>query len=97
MILRAKGDSRKLEQYSNEHPDLLKSIVARAKENGLIRHRFFGTADEVIVVDEWPDAASFQKFFASSPDIQEMMASIGITEPPDITFADQLSVDDSFG
>ena len=97
MLLRVKGDGRKVEQYAAEEPGKLKAIVERAKSNGLIRHRFFATADEVIVVDEWPDEASFQRFFDSSPEIGEIMARAGVTTQPEITFARQLDVDDSFG
>jgi heme-degrading monooxygenase HmoA len=97
MLLRVKGDARKVEQFAAEDPAAMKSIIDRAKSNGLIRHRFFGTADEVIVVDEWPVEASFQRFFDASPEIADMMAKAGVTTPPDITFARQLDVDDAVG
>ena len=97
MLLRVKGDATKVEQLAGEDPAMLKTIVDRAQANGLQRHRFFGTADEVIVVDEWPDEASFQRFFESSPEIQEIMAKAGVTTPPEITFARQLDIDDAFG
>ena len=97
MLLRVKGDARKVEQFAADNPGAMKSIVERATSNGLIRHRFFGTADEIIVVDEWPDEASFQRFFDASPEIADMMAKAGVTTPPDITFARQLDVDDSVG
>jgi len=97
VILRVKGDATKIEELSREDPTMLKTVVERAKSNGLIRHRFFGNADEIIVVDEWPDEASFQKFFDSSPEIPEMMARAGVTSPPQITFANALAVDDAFG
>ena len=97
MLLRVKGDATKVEQITKDDPAMLKTIVERAKSHGLIRHRFFGTADEVIVVDEWPDEASFQKFFNASPEIETLMAAAGVTTPPEITFARQLDVDDAFG
>jgi heme-degrading monooxygenase HmoA len=97
MLLRVKGDAAKVEQAVRDDQLVLKTIVDRAKSHGLIRHRFFGTADEIIVVDEWPDEASFHKFFDASPDIQEVMAAAGVTTPPEITFARQLDVNDSFG
>jgi heme-degrading monooxygenase HmoA len=97
MMLRVKGDATKVEQATRDDPALLKTIVERAKANGLLRHRFFGTADEIIVVDEWPDEASFQKFFDASPEIQDVMAKAGVTTAPEITFARQLDVNDAFG
>ena len=97
MLLRAKGDATKVEELARNDQTMMKTIVDRAKANGLIRHRFFGTADEIIVVDEWPDEASFHKFFDASPEVQEIMASAGVAGPPEITFARQLDVDDAFG
>ena len=49
-----------------------------------MHHRFFANeaGGEVLVVDEWPDAASFMRFFESSPDIGEMMSEAGVTEQP---------------
>ena len=97
MLLRVEGDAKKVEAYASQEPGTMKAIVERAKANGLIRHRFFGTADEIIVVDEWPDEASFQRFFDASPEIGEMMAKAGVTTQPQITFARQLDVDDAVG
>ena len=97
MLLRVKGDARKVEQFAADNPGAMKSIVERATSNGLIRHRFFGTADEIIVVDEWPDEQSFHKFFAESPEIAEMMKGVGVTTEPTILFARQLDVDDAVG
>ena len=97
MLLRVKGDATKVEESGRKDPAMMKTIIDRAQANGLIRHRFFGTADEIIVVDEWPDEASFQRFFDASPEIQQLMADAGVTSPPEITFAKELDVDDAFG
>ena len=97
MILRAKGDPTALEKYSADHPEVLAGIIEKAKSHGVLRHRFFGGDGEIIVVDEWPDQASFQRFFDASPEIAEMMASIGVTAPPDITFATEMSMGDNVG
>ena len=73
------------------------AIVARAHEFGVIRHRFFATATEVLIVDEWPDEDSFHRFFAASPDIGEAMAAAGVTSQPLIEVWDRLGVEDAIG
>jgi hypothetical protein len=55
MTFRAKGDPAELERRAAANPDGMMEIVSRAKEFGLIAHRFYGSdAGEIIVVDE-PD------------------------------------------
>ena len=76
---------------------MLTEISDRAKGYGLIRHRFFGTDEEIILVDEWPSAEDSQRFFHDSPQIQEMMGSVGVTTEPTITFARQLETGDDIG
>ena len=64
MTLRAKGDPSKLEQAASNDPEGMQSIADQAKAHGLIAHRFYGSDDgQIMVVDEWPDAQSFQSFF----------------------------------
>ena len=61
MTFRIAGDARKLEERAAENPEEMRAIADRAEEHGLIRHRFYGTDDEIMVLDEWPDAESFQR------------------------------------
>jgi hypothetical protein len=97
MTLRIQGDATALEKMSADDPAIFKTVVERAKSHGLISHRFFGTATEMLVVDEWPDEASFQTFFQSSPEIGEMMAAAGVTSQPTPEFWRPLDVDDRVG
>ena len=94
MTLRVSGDPKGVEATD---PMLLETIVDRAKSYGLISHHFYGTADQVLVVDEWPDEASFQKFFDSSPEIKDVMDRAGVTAAPEITFWRHLDVNDDVG
>jgi quinol monooxygenase YgiN len=94
MTLRVAGDAKAIEAFDQA---MLDTVVKRAKEHGLIKHRFFGSDTEVLVVDEWPDEASFQAFFDSSPEVGEMMAAAGVTSQPTIEFWRPLDLDDSVG
>lgn len=66
MTMRAHADVKSVE---NEDKSFLQSIAEKGKQHGVISHRFYGSDDEILVVDEWPDEESFQKFFADTPDI----------------------------
>jgi hypothetical protein len=94
VTLRVQGDATKLEQ---EDPELMRGIVERAKECGVISHRFWGSDQELLVVDEWPDEGSFQKFFASSPDIAGMMERAGVKTEPEVRFWRKLDTGDDVG
>jgi quinol monooxygenase YgiN len=94
MTLRVTGDPKAIETADQQ---MLDTVVERAKEHGLISHHFFGSDNEVLVVDEWPDEASFKAFFDSSPEIGEMMAAAGVTSQPTIEYWRPLDVNDSVG
>jgi hypothetical protein len=97
MTLRVQGDPDKLEQLVRENPDRIKSISDRAKEHGVIAHRFYGAEGQIMVVDEWPDAESFQRFFESMrPEIDPMMQQVATSEP-EITFWRTLETHDEVG
>jgi heme-degrading monooxygenase HmoA len=99
MTLRVKGDPAKLERLAAEDPDRLPAIVEKAKEHGVIAHRFYATDDgTMMVVDEWPDRESFQAFFEGSQDqIGSVMSDAGVTEEPEITFWRKLETNDEIG
>jgi hypothetical protein len=48
------------------------------------------------VIDEWPDAESFQKFFAGQADIPKVMAAGGIQGQPEITVMRKMDMPDEF-
>jgi quinol monooxygenase YgiN len=99
MTLQMHGDPGRLEEYAAENKELLSAIVNKAKEHGVIAHRFYGTDDgRIMVVDEWPDARSFLQFFEeSAAEIGPMMAAVGVTEEPQPTFWRKLDTHDEFG
>ena len=98
MTLWGRGDPEKLEQYAAEHKDDMQAILDRAKEHGLIAHRFYGTDGQIMVVDEWPDAESFQRFFSSVEDqVAPMMQAAGISDEPAVSFWRKLDTHDDYG
>ena len=82
VTFRVKGDPKELERRAAEHSDTLRSLAERAKERGVIAHRFYGSDDgHLMVVDEWPDAESFQRFFSEmESEIGPFMGEAGLVE-----------------
>ena len=97
MTLVVDGDAAKLERLASENADGLRAILAKAQEAGVIAHRFFGSDDRIMVVDEWPDAESFRAFFAAMEhEIGPMMAQVSSGEPR-IDFWRELDTPDKLG
>jgi heme-degrading monooxygenase HmoA len=97
MTLRVKGDAAKLERLASENGETLRGISERGKAAGVIAHRFYGSGDEIMVVDEWPDAESFQRFFESEQEhIGPLMQEVA-TGQPAITFWRKLETGDEVG
>ena len=99
MTFQVRGDPSKLEQLATESPDKLPAIAERAKEHGVITHRFYGSDDGwIMVMDEWPDPQSFQTFFESERgEIEPAMRAIGVTTEPEIRFWRKLETNDDIG
>ena len=99
MTLRIKADPNKWEEVAQADPPRIQAISEAAKGHGLIAHRFYGSDDgQVMVVDEWPDAESFQAFFSEQePQIGPMMQEAGVTSEPEVTFWRKLETGDEVG
>ena len=97
MTFRVQGDPKKLEELAGQDPDRTRGIAERAKDHGLIAHRFYGSEGQIMVIDEWPDPQSFQTFFeASRAEIEPMMQQVATSEP-EITFWNKLETHDDVG
>jgi hypothetical protein len=97
MTMRIKGSPESLRKLAERDPNAVPSVGAKAKEHGAISHHFYGTADEILIVDEWPDEASFRAFFEASPEIGGFMAEAGVTAAPTQTFWQKLDLGDDIG
>jgi heme-degrading monooxygenase HmoA len=98
MTLRVTGDGSAIEKMGAEQASLFESVIADAKERGLISHHFYASEGEVLVVDEWPDEQAFQSFFETAgPRIEQIMGAAGVTSQPAIEFWRPLDVGDEVG
>ena len=98
MTLRVVGDGTATEKLAAEDPTLFTNIVDRARDLGVISHRFYASDNEILVVDEWPSPEAFQHFFdENAPEIQKIMKTAGVTSEPEITFWRKLDTGDDVG
>jgi hypothetical protein len=99
MSLRIAIDPERFEEVSRNNPERLARVSQKARDEGCISHAFYGNAagGELLVVDEWPDTDSFNRFFEGSMDeIVPMMTEAGMTERPTPLFWRQLDTPDQF-
>lgn len=96
MTLRVKANGQTIEERAAANPAGMQAIVEKAKAHGLISHRFYGTADEVLVVDEWETEDGFHRFFAEATEIPGLMAEAGVTTEPEIVFWRKLDTHDDY-
>ena len=97
MTLRVSADPDKMERLAQENADTLRAISERAQAAGVIAHRFYGSDGQIMVIDEWPDPESFQRFFAAEQEtIGPMMEQVATGEP-EITFWRKLETGDDIG
>jgi hypothetical protein len=99
MTVVTKGDPKKLEEHAASDPAAMQAILEAAKAHGLIAHRFYGSEDgQIMVLDEWPDAQSFQSFFEeNSGRIMPMFQAAGVTAEPQPNFWRELDSHDAYG
>ena len=91
------ADPEKFEQMTKENEEQIAEVSRQAQEAGVMAHRFYGSEGQVMVIDEWPDAESFQRFFAEAePDVAPMMQAVATGEP-EITFWTKLETGDDVG
>jgi quinol monooxygenase YgiN len=96
MTLRVAADPARVEKFANENAELMQTIGDRARSGGCISHAFYGGDGQILVLDEWESAEAFQSFFDGSPEIPEMMGSVGVTSEPEVSFWQKLDTKDDF-
>ncbi|MEU4669452.1 hypothetical protein AB0F91_16060 [Amycolatopsis sp. NPDC023774] len=95
MLLRVPGNGAQFEKAAADDPGRISTIIASARAHGLQSHHFWADDKDILVVDVWPDEASFQAFFSSESDrIDALMAAAGVTTQPDVSFYRKLDIGD---
>jgi hypothetical protein len=71
-------------------------VSEEAKAAGALHHRWGIGSGEVVIIDEWPDAASFQSFFGGNAVIPTLMQEAGVEGAPDFTIVEAKTGPDEF-
>jgi quinol monooxygenase YgiN len=85
VIVRLKADENKVREVLAAHAEELEQVSKDALAAGAISHRFVAGSGEVLIIDEWNDAPSFQGFFGSNKAITQLMMEAGVSERPSIS------------
>jgi heme-degrading monooxygenase HmoA len=98
MTMRVTGDGAQAEKLAAEEPGAYAEVLEMAKRHGVISHRFYATADEILVLDRWPDEDAFHAFFGEAKSsIERIMSSVGMQGEPQLSFWRELSTGDEIG
>jgi quinol monooxygenase YgiN len=71
-------------------------IRKEAEAAGAQHHRWGFGDGEVVIIDEWNDAASFHTFFGSHTVIADLMQEAGVQGPPEFTILEAEQAPDEF-
>jgi heme-degrading monooxygenase HmoA len=96
IIVKLKVDPANMAKLFAERANELKAVSEQGKAAGAIHHFFAAGDGEVIIVDEWDSADSFQKFFQSNTTIPEIMQSAGVQGAPEFSFYESMDSPDRF-
>jgi heme-degrading monooxygenase HmoA len=97
VILSIPADTDKFREYAAAHPDEMIAIAENGRAAGALHHRFALGDGEVVVLDEWDSAESFNGFFAENEEaIGEIMQGAGASGPPQTVFYESIETADAF-
>ncbi len=89
------GDTEQFRTWITSEIDTVVALSQEGKAAGAIHHQFAIGDGEVLIIDEWDSAESFETFFAR-PEIAAAMAAGGAQGPPDVAFYEALDTADRF-
>jgi hypothetical protein len=72
------------------------AVAKEAKAAGALSHRWALGDGFAVIIDEWSDAAAFQKFFDTQALIPELMQAAGVQGPPEFIIAEARQAPDEF-
>lgn len=94
-VVRLKVDPARMKKLFADRSSELEAVRDQARGAGALHHFFAAGDGEVIIVDEWDEAASFQAFF-DNPTIAGFMAEAGVEGPPEVRVYEVLDSPDRF-
>jgi len=96
VVVRVKADPADVKKvFADRGADLI-AISDDAKSQGCTHHRFVAGDGEVLVIDEWGTAESFQKFFESNTAIPALLQAANVQGPPEVQVYEPMETPDQF-
>jgi hypothetical protein len=92
----AVADLGQAQEWAKANGDVADDITAYGKSLGQIGHRMLTDGKDLVVIDEWPDADSFNKFFAGAARMGEFLVGAGVVGEPEVTVLDAVDVAGQF-
>jgi heme-degrading monooxygenase HmoA len=96
VIVRMKADPANLKKLFESNRNDFVETSAAGRKAGATHHHFAAGDGEVVIVDEWDTAESFQAFFNNTPVIAELMKAGGVQGEPEISIFETLDSPDRF-
>ncbi len=90
------SDVGKAAKWARTHAEVPEDITAYGKRLGQIGHRIVTDGKDLVVIDEWPDADTFNTFFAGATRMSEFLSGAGIIGEPEVTILEALDVPGTF-
>jgi hypothetical protein len=75
-------DPANVERLWRDRKGDFEAVAVASKAAGAVHHQWAFAETQVVFIDEWPDAATFQRFFESQTKIAELMQAGGVEGPP---------------
>lgn len=92
----AVADLGKALEWGKANGDIAEDITAYGKSLGQIGHRMLTDGKDLVVIDEWPDADTFNKFFAGAAKMGEFLSGAGVVGEPEVTILNAVDVAGQF-
>ena len=90
------SDVGKALDFARNNADVPEEITVYGKSLGQIGHRMTTDGNDLVVIDEWPDADTFNTFFAGATRMGEFLSGAGIVGEPEVTILDVVDVPGTF-
>jgi hypothetical protein len=90
------ADVGKALDYARANAEVPEDITAYGKSLGQIAHKMTTDGNDLVVIDEWPDADTFNTFFAGATRMGEFLSGAGIVGEPEVTILDAVEVPGTF-
>ncbi|MBV8949559.1 MAG: hypothetical protein JOZ99_01695 [Actinobacteria bacterium] len=96
VVGRMSVDPKNVEKLWNERRADFEAVAREARAAGATHHRWGFGDDHVVIIDEWPTAEAFDRFFSSQAKIADLMATAGVAGPPEFTIVEARRGPDEF-